>query len=311
MRSLFTFLTDLFSFDIEHPLLFTQFNFWAFFLLVFAGLCLLQNHKLWKNHTAADATIGKKSRFRLTPLNIRNGYLFLVSLFFYFKTSGLFVLLLIFSTFLGYFLGIWMDNAKNQEKKTRQKALMIVGVVINLLVLFYFKYAYFFTDVYNNMFHSDLHVVNHLAQFANHFTATPRFDASKILLPVGISFFTFQNISYIVDVYKGKIRHADNVLDFGFYTTFFPQLVAGPIVRADQFIPQLYKRYFLSRRQFGIAVFWILNGLMKKIILSDYLAVNFVDRVFDNPLLYTGFENLSALFIYSLQVYADLERIYE
>lgn len=308
MKDLFTFLTDLFSFDKDHPLLFTQFNFWAFFFLVFAGYCLL--HSEWFSRKTSNL------KHRTSKLTLRNGYLFIVSLFFYFKTSGLFVLLLIFSTFLGYILGIWMDKLaensdnENQSSDTRyrtssRKALMISGVVINLLVLFYFKYAYFFTDVYNNMFHSSHEVINHLAQFANHFTKTPRFDASKILLPVGISFFTFQNISYIVDVYKRKIRHADNILDFGFYTTFFPQLVAGPIVRADQFIPQLYKRYFLSRRQFGIAVFWILNGLLKKIILSDYLAVNFVDRVFDNPLMFTGFENFSALFIYSLQVYAD------
>ena len=293
MRDLISFLIDLFSFDKEHPLLFTQFNFWAFFLLVFAGFCLIQR-SCRKGRLA-----GKDNK-----LTFRNGYLFIVSLFFYFKTSGLFVLLLVFSTFLGYYLGIWMD--KQQERDGwRRKALMITGVAINLLVLFYFKYAYFFTDIHNNIFHTDHQVVNHLAQFANHFTKTPRFDASKILLPVGISFFTFQNISYIVDVYKNKIMHAGNILDFGFYTTFFPQLVAGPIVRADQFIPQLYKPYFLGRRQFGIAVFWIVNGLMKKIILSDYLAVNFVDRVFDNPMLFTGFENLSALFIYSLQVYAD------
>ncbi len=294
MADLITYLTDLFSYDKEHPLLFTQFNFWAFFLLVFAGFCIIQGVR------------NKKQ-------TLRNGYLFLVSLFFYFKTSGLFVLLLVFSTFLGYIIGIRTDALKDQiasggderNLQKRRKAWMISGIVLNLLVLFYFKYAYFFTDIYNNMFHSNLQVVNIFAQFANHFTDTPTFDASKIFLPVGISFFTFQNISYIVDVYKCKFRHADNVFDFGFYTTFFPQLVAGPIVRADQFIPQLYKRFFLSRRQFGIAVFWILNGLMKKIILSDYLAVNFVDRVFDNPSLYTGFENLSALFIYSLQVYAD------
>ena len=101
------------------------------------------------------------------------------------------------------------------------------------------------------------------------------------------------------------MHHADNILDFGFYTTFFPQLVAGPIIRADQFVPQLYKPYFLTRRQFGIAVFWIINGLFKKLVLSDYLAVSFVDRIFDNPLLYTPFENFSALLVYSLQVYAD------
>ena len=254
MRDLISFLIDLFSFDKEHPLLFTQFNFWAFFLLVFAGFCLIQR-SCRKGRLA-----GKDNK-----LTFRNGYLFIVSLFFYFKTSGLFVLLLVFSTFLGYYLGIWMDKQQERDGR-RRKALMITGVAINLLVLFYFKYAYFFTDIHNNIFHTDHQVVNHLAQFANHFTKTPRFDASKILLPVGISFFTFQNISYIVDVYKNKIRHAGNILDFGFYTTFFPQLVAGPIVR---------------------------------------LAVNFVDRVFDNPMLFTGFENLSALFIYSLQVYAD------
>ena len=96
-----------------------------------------------------------------------------------------------------------------------------------------------------------------------------------------------------------------SILDFGFYVSFFPQLVAGPIVRASEFIPQLYKPFSLSRRQFGIAVFWILNGLAKKLILSDYIAVNFIDRVFDNPLLFTGFENFAAIFAYSFQVYAD------
>ena len=126
-----------------------------------------------------------------------------------------------------------------------------------------------------------------------------------IPLPIGISFYTFQVISYTVDVYKGSIRPVRNLLDFGFYVSFFPQLVAGPIVRASEFIPQLYKPYHLGRRQFGIAVFWILNGLAKKIILSDYIAVNFIDRVFENPLLFSGFENLMALFGYSLQVYAD------
>lgn len=236
---------------------------------------------------------------------MRNGYLFAVSLLFYYKTSGLFVLLLIFATFLGWMLGIRMDKLRDKGSHFHNKVLMIIGVVLNLLVLGYFKYAYFFTDIYNTVFHTNVEAINILAQWSNQFTATSRFDASVILLPVGISFYTFQNISYIVDVYKGKVRHASNILDFGFYTTFFPQLVAGPIIRADQFIPQLYKPFFLTKRQFGIALFWILNGLAKKIILADYLAVNFVDRVFDNPTLYTPFENFASLLIYSLQVYAD------
>jgi D-alanyl-lipoteichoic acid acyltransferase DltB (MBOAT superfamily) len=260
-------------------LLFTQFYFWAFFAIVFAFFALLKKKRL-----------------------LRNTFLFFVSLLFYYKTSGLFVLLLILSTIYGFFIG------KRIEKANRQgfsKFYMIMGVALNLLVLFYFKYAYFFTDIYNTLTHSNFQIINYLAQWTNDWTGGNRFDASKILLPVGISFFTFQNISYIVDVYRKKVTAVTNIFDFGFYTAFFPQLVAGPIIRANEFVPKHYKKYFLSRRQFGIALFWILNGLLKKIILSDYLAVNFVDRVFNFPQLFTAFENLSALFLYSLQVYAD------
>ena len=273
------FFISIFSFDERYPLLFTQFNFWAFFAVVFAGFCLMKNKRL-----------------------LRNTYLFFMSVLFYYKTSGLFVLILIFSTIFGFFVGKGLDRS---QKTPYRKFLLTIGVVVNLAILCYFKYAYFFTDVYNSLFHSKIEIVNYLAKWANEWSGTNHFDAGKILLPVGISFYTFQNISYLVDIYRRKVASVGNILDFGFYTSFFPQLVAGPIIRANQFIPQLYKPFFLSRRQFGIAVFWILNGLLKKIILSDYLAVNFVDRVFNNPTMFTGFENLMALFTYSLQVYAD------
>lgn len=264
MNTVLSFLVSVLGFDSSHPLLFTQSYFWVFFLLVYAGLYFIITRH-WR-------------------LTVRNAYLFAASLFFYYKTSGIFVLLLVFSTIMGWRLGIGMDRCLSSY---RRKTMMIIGVTVNLLILGFFKYAYFFTDIFNETFGTDYYI------------------AIKILLPVGISFYTFQNISYIVDVYKHKIVHVSNVFDFGFYTSFFPQLVAGPILRADQFVPQLYKPFHLSRRQFGLAVFWILNGLVKKIVLSDYLAVNFVDRVFDNPLLYTPFENFSALMVYSLQVYAD------
>lgn len=301
MEYLPSYLISLFAFDSSKPLLFTQFNFWAFFLVVFAVYACIVGLPLERKGRLLGYRRPMTARRRL----VCNGYLFFVSLLFYYKTSGLFVLLLILATFLGWGLGIAFDRMAATGKQRYRKALMIVGVVVNLAVLFYFKYAYFFTDIYNTITHSNVQVVNMLAQWSNHFTATSRFDASVILLPVGISFFTFQNISYIVDVYKGKVRHAGNLLDFGFYTTFFPQLVAGPIIRADQFIPQLYRPFNVGRRQFGIAIFWILNGLVKKLVLSDYLAVSFVDRVFDNPTLYTPFENFAALLVYSLQVYAD------
>ena len=265
---------------MEHPLLFTQFHFWAFFFIVYTLFCLI-------------VSVGHRGRGMSRGRRLwRNGYLFIVSLFFYYKTSGHFVLLLLFSTVVGYLLGVGLDRLAHRAEQNSsvgraRHALMAAGVTANLAVLCYFKYAYFFTDIFNTI-------------ASTHFSIT-----NAIVLPVGISFFTFQNISYIVDVYRGRVRHADNILDFGFYTTFFPQLVAGPIVRADQFIPQLYRPFTLSRRQFGIAVFWILNGLGKKLVLSDWLAVSFVDRVFENPLLYTSFENFAALLLYSLQVYAD------
>ena len=292
MTDFLTYLTNLFAFDGNHPLLFTQFHFWAFFFIAYFGFCLIVS--VGEKHERRKLTHLPTNR-RISPARRlwRNGYLFLVSLFFYYKTSGNYVALLIFSTVVGYLLGLLFDNLRSRQERTgrstqaSRKTLMILGVVINLGVLCYFKYAYFFTDIFNTI-------------ASTHYSI-----ANAIVLPVGISFFTFQNISYIVDVFHGKVRHADNILDFGFYTTFFPQLVAGPIIRADQFVPQLYKPYFLSRRQFGIAIFWIMNGLFKKIILSDYLAVSFVDRIFENPLLYTPFENFSALLIYSLQVYAD------
>jgi len=272
------FLLSLFSFDHAHPLLFTQFYFWAFFALVFAGFSLIHSKPV-----------------------LRNAYLFFASLFFYYKTSGVFLLLLLFVVTYNYFAARALRRAR-PGWKTFWVAL---SVVVDLGVLAYFKYAYFLADFLNDLFGLSIEVRDVLGELANNLTGTTAFRVDAIILPVGISFFTFQAISYIVDVKREKIRPLRNFLDFGFFLTFFPQLVAGPIVRAPEFFPQLYKPYNVSRRWFGIAVFWILNGLVKKLVLADYLAVNLSDRVFGNPLLYTGFENLAALFCYSLQVYAD------
>lgn len=256
----------IFAFDAEHPLLFTQFYFWGFFALVYALFALIMDR--------VPDSLGNKK------LHLRNVYLMFVSWFFYYKTSGLFLLILLFVT-----LSDWL--IAQRIYKTKNKFWLCLSVAIDLGFLAYFKYAYFFTDAFNDLFGTSYSIVD------------------KIILPVGISFYIFQVISYTADVYRGRIQPVKNILDFGFYVSFFPQLVAGPIVRAEEFIPQLYKPFHLSRRAFGIAVFWIINGLGKKIIMSDFLAVNLIDRVFDNPLLFSGFENLFALFAYSLQVYAD------
>jgi D-alanyl-lipoteichoic acid acyltransferase DltB (MBOAT superfamily) len=131
------------------------------------------------------------------------------------------------------------------------------------------------------------------------------FNVSTIILPVGISFFTFQTISYTFDIYRNKVKPVNNIIDFGFYVSFFPQLVAGPIVRAAEFVPQLYQKFKLTVREFSHALFLIINGLLKKMLISDYISINFVDRVFESPLSYSGFENAMAVYGYSLQIYCD------
>ncbi len=270
------FLLELFSLQTRLPLLFTSFYFWAFFAFVMAGLSLTANRVL-----------------------MRNTFLMFCGLFFYLKTSGFFVLLLLFSIVFNYSVAMWISHSQ------RRKPILILGLVVNILLLSYFKYSYLAVDFVNQIFGTEIAVTDVFAELGNVIAGEARFDVSKIILPVGISFFTFQNISYIVEVYRGAVSPIRNILNYGFFVSFFPSLMSGPIIRAKEFVPQIYKPYFLSRRQFGVAVFWILNGLIKKIILSDYLAVNFVDRVFENPTMYSGFENLMGLFGYSLQIYAD------
>lgn len=279
---------SIFAFDAGHPLIFTQFYFWAFFACVLVVL----------------AAIGRNR------IMLRNAFLFLVSVFFYYKTSGDFTVLLIVATALSYVVGRNIGKAvkglpAGAPTPLRAKAWLGAGIAVELLVLFYFKYSYLVADMVNQVLGTSIEVHDYLAELGNSLAGRNKFSVDYIWLPVGISFYTFQCISYMMDIFRRRIAPLSNVIDYGFYVSFFPQLVAGPIVRANEFVGQISKPYFLSRRWFGMAVFWILNGLAKKIILADFLAVNFADRVFANPTMYGGFENFSAMFVYSLQVYAD------
>lgn len=269
---------EVFRYNELEPLIFTRFFFWGFFAVVLAGYSFVYKDRA-----------------------VRNAYLFIVSLFFYWKTSGLFIGILLFSTVTDLLIGLRIYGANSLLVKRLWLAL---SITTNLLVLGFFKYAHFVTDNVNALLGTTFHPVNIFAQWAN-MAWDAHFVENKILLPVGISFYTFQTMSYAIDVYRNDVKPVRNLLDFGFYVSFFPQLVAGPIVRAAEFIPQLYKKYELTRVQFGIALFWILNGLAKKMLIGDYIAVNFIDRVFADPGRYTGFENLMAMYGYSLQVYAD------
>ena len=270
---------DIFEFSKKYPLDFTQMSFWIFFVIVYAGFALTYKR-----------------------LFIRNLFLFLVSCFFYYKTSGLFVMLLLFSTVTDFYFGRQIDKSQDEGHR---KLFVTLSVCLNLFVLSYFKYAYFFTDAYNTIFHTDHKVFNYLAYWGNGFHSKGYFSVDEIVLPVGISFYTFQTISYTVDIYRCKLKSLDSILDFGLYVTFFPQLVAGPIVRAEEFVPQLLRPTQITKEDFNRATYFIFKGLIKKMLFANFIAVEFLDRVFEMPTMYSGFTNLMALLGYSLQVYGD------
>lgn len=240
------------------------------------------------------------SLFRKQTL-VRSIFLTLISLFFYYKSSELFVLLLIFSLVVNYLLGKAIYNAPS---KLGKKWIIAVSAIINLLILGYFKYAYFFTESYNELFGTEFVPINEVAVFGNWLFGEDTF-MTKILLPVGVSFFTFQSISYVVDIYREEIKPVRNFFDYTFFVTFFPQLVAGPIVRARDFIPQIYKPFSLNKDDYSWAVIQIVTGLLKKVVLADFIAIHFIDKVAEDPGAYPGFVSILAMWGYSLQIYGD------
>ncbi len=205
------------------------------------------------------------------------------SYYFYYKSSGLYFFILLFISVSDFLIGHAIRRAGTRSGKRWWVAL---SLIVDLGILFYFKYT------------------NFLFQTIADLWGGP-FDPFDIILPVGVSFFTFQSISYVIDISRGRIQPLKNWFDYNFYLSFFPQLVAGPIVRARDFIPQIHQKPFVSKEMFGRAVFLIVGGLFKKAVISDYISVNFVDRIFDNPQLYSGIENLAGVYGYALQIYCD------
>ena len=205
------------------------------------------------------------------------------SYYFYYKSSGTYFLLLAFITVCDYFIAQAMSRMTVVWKR---KSLVVLSLCINLGMLAYFKYTNFLADLFASLFGGTFH----------------HYD---IFLPVGISFFTFQSLSYTIDLYRKEIEPLTSFLDYAFFVSFFPQLVAGPIVRARDFIPQIRRPLFVSAEMFGSGIFLIMSGLFKKAVISDYISVNYVERIFDNPTLYSGVENLMGVYGYALQIYCD------
>lgn len=205
------------------------------------------------------------------------------SLYFYYKSSSWCVLILMGVCCFDYLLGQRLGKAVFPAGR---KLLVAANVLVNVGMLVYFKYFNLLGEAFATIVDST-------------------FDPVAVILPAGISFFTFRSISYIVDIYRGKLEPCDNFLDYAFFLTFFPPLLAGPVVRAVDMLPQIKERPNVTTEMISEGLFLIMTGLVKKVMIADYISANFVDRIFDNPMLYSGFENLMGCVGFTVQLYCD------
>lgn len=180
--------------------------------------------------------------------NCKNIVLLIVSLFFYFYGESRYLFILIFSCFFNYYYGKYLER----KSGNRRKILFIINLIINFGILFYFKYFHFFLENINSLFHSNLAWVS-------------------IIMPIGISFFTFQATSYVIDIYRGKIKSAKNILIFATYLSLFPQLIAGPIVRYET-VEQELKVRKTTFSTFANGTKRFIIGLSKKVLIANVLG---------------------------------------
>ncbi|MDE6310253.1 MAG: MBOAT family protein [Muribaculaceae bacterium] len=251
----------LFGYHEGEPMLFSSGTFWALFLLFLPLYALLSTRR---NRTMMLA------------------FVLLFSLFFYYKSSGLFVGLLAATSVVDW--GLSQVIARSSSRAMR-RACVGVSLVFSLGILGYFKYANFF-------------MMNLSAIVGSNF------QPLELVLPVGISFYTFQSVSYIIDVYKGTIAPTRRWLDYAFFLSFFPALVAGPIVRAKDFLGQIAEHRPASRHDLYYGFWLVLVGVVKKAIVADYIA-QYNDLIFQSPTGYNAFETLMGIIGYTMQIYCD------
>jgi D-alanyl-lipoteichoic acid acyltransferase DltB (MBOAT superfamily) len=213
---------------------------------------------------------------------LRTLYVILFSLYFYYKASGWYLGILLLTVVVDYYIALFIYRT---SKPIYKKLGLLVSIFTSVGLLCYFKYTNFF--------------------LSNIFSLLGKpFEPLDIFLPIGISFYTFQTLSYVIDIYRGRFKPSYNLLDYTFYMTYFPHLVAGPIVRAADFLPQIYHKIIIHKEGIYYGLALVIRGLIKKAIVADYIA-QYNDMVFGNPAGYSGFENLMAMYGYTLQIYCD------
>ena len=218
----------------------------------------------------------------------RDVFLLAASYFFYMSWNWRYAGLIILSTIIDYGVGRGLTRAQSSSSR---RLLLSISVITNLGLLAIFKYYNFFLDVSQQT----------LTAIGVNVTWT----GLNVLLPVGISFYTFQTMSYTIDLYRGQIDHERDFVKFALFVSFFPQLVAGPIVRAKEFLPQLHQQPRIDRREFNGGLVLLFKGLFKKIVIADLLSALAVDRVFEDPSKFSSWDLYVALCGYAFQIYND------
>jgi alginate O-acetyltransferase complex protein AlgI len=216
---------------------------------------------------------------------VRNLFLLVFSLFFYYKISNYFVLLLAFISFSDFIIARKIFDSKSD---TIKRIWLFISFFLNIGALIYFKYTYFFIDIFNGAFSQNISL------------------AYKIIQPIGISYFIFKSLSYTIDIYREMIDEPEkNYFRYLLYVSFFPNILAGPISKARDLMPQFLSNFELSKEHLSKGVFFISIGLIKKIAVADFIGANLSDRVFDAHIYFSSFELLMASLGGMLKVFFD------
>lgn len=226
----------------------------------------------------------------IIPKKAKTLWLLIASYYFYMNWNIKYSLLLLFSTFTTYICGLLVSKFGERKQTKYQKLSMFGCIFINLLILFIFKYFNFTTLFISKVF--------------NLININLNFPTLDFLLPVGISFYTFQALGYIIDVYRKDIKCEKNFITYALFVSFFPQLVAGPIEKAKNLLPQLKRTYEFKYDNAVKGFRMILFGMFKKVVIADTVAI-YVDAVFNNVSQYTGLTLIVAVLLFSIQIYCD------
>lgn len=217
----------------------------------------------------------------------QNAWLLAASYIFYGWWDWRFLSLILISTVVDYCCGIAIHTVR---RESRRRFFLLISLVVNLGILGFFKYFNFF--------------IGSAAELLSSFGLQPNVSSLNIILPVGISFYTFQTLSYTIDIYRRKLEPIHEPLTFALFVSFFPQLVAGPIERARNLLPQLQAPRKVTMQDLSDGTFLILMGLFRKVVIAD-TAAPFVDRAFGSPEIFTSSGLLIATFLFAIQIYGD------